>query len=195
MKLSEAIKHGATLRPEAPHNGSGDRFVRINNTGELRSDAWGAACETVMPRVIDFNWNPRDVFKFASSMDALCAIQDHYFESYWQMPAQCPGSEQRFTKVGGRVIKQDGHESVKTYDDYAVTENAGGITSECDKVQHLAGMVDHLYYAHGWSRERIAQAVEWYEETRSAAAIAHNFSHVSAIQDRYVKTILKSAGG
>jgi hypothetical protein len=193
MKLSEAILHGATLRGEAPHNGSGDRFCRIANTGELRSDAWGAACEAVMPRVIDFNWNANQPLKFASSMDALCAIQDHYFECYWQLPAQCPGSEQRFMKVGGRIVKQGGQESLKTYDDYAVTENAGGITSECDKVQHLAGMVDHLFYMHGWSREKVAAAVEWYEQTRTTAAIVHNFSHDSINVEKYVRTLVTPA--
>jgi hypothetical protein len=193
MKLSEAIRHGASLRPESPHNGSGDRFSRIANTGELRSDAWGAACEAVQPAVASFNWNHRDPFKYASAKDALCAIQDQYFERYWQLPAQCPGSEQRFLKVGGRVIRQDGHETLKTYDDYAVSEDMGGVTSECDRVQHLAGMVDHLYYMHGWSREKIANAVQSYEDMRSAAAIVQNFSHVSAAQDKYVKTIITAA--
>lgn len=193
MRLSEAIKHGSTLRGESPHNRSGDRFCRIANTGELRSDAWGAACEAVMPRVVDFNWNTNQPFKFASSMDAFCAIQDHYFERYWQMPAQCPGSEQRFTRVGGRLLKKDDPGSLKTYDDYAVTENAGGVTSECDKVQHLAGMVDHLFYMHGWSREKVAEAVEWYEQTRSTAAIAHNFSHDSVNVEKYIRTLVMPA--
>jgi hypothetical protein len=193
MKLSTAIFEGSKLRPEAPHNGSGDRFVRVEPTGELRSDPWGAACEAVQPAVAKFNWNHRDLFKYAAAKDALCAVQDHYFEHYWQLPAQCPGSEQRFVKVGGRVVRQNGQESLKTYDDYAVTENAGGITSECDKVQHLAGMVDHLFYMHGWSREKVAEAVASYEQIRTAAAIAVNFSHVSVAQDKYVRTLIKPA--
>jgi hypothetical protein len=193
MNLSTAIRHGATLRPEAPHNGSGDRFCRITNTGELRSDAWGAAIEAMFPRVAQFNWNHRDPFKYKSAKDAFCALQDQYFERYWQLPAQCPGSEQRFQKVGGRIIRQNGRETLKTYDDYAVTENTGGVTSECDRVQHLAGMVDHLYYMHGWSREKIADAVESYEQMRSAAAIIANFSHSSSVQDKYVRTIIQSA--
>jgi hypothetical protein len=193
MRLSEAILEGSKLRPEAPHNGAGDRFVRVANTGELRSDAWGAACETVQPAVANFNWNHNQPFKYAAAKDALCAIQDHYFEHYWQLPAQCPGSQQRFTKVGGRLLKKDDPDSLKTYDDYAVTENAGGITSECDKVQHLAGMVDHLFYMHGWSREKVAAAVASYEDIRTAAAIAVNFSHTSVAQDKYVRTLIKPA--
>jgi hypothetical protein len=193
MRLSEAILEGSKLRPEAPHNGAGDRFVRVANTGELRSDAWGAACEVVQPAVANFNWNHNQPFKYAAAKDALCAIQDHYFERYWQLPAQCPGSQQRFTKVGGRLLKKDDPDSLKTYDDYAVTENAGGITSECDKVQHLAGMVDHLFYMHGWSREKVAAAVEWYEQTRTTAAIIHNFSHDSVNVEKYVRTLVMPA--
>jgi hypothetical protein len=41
----------------------------------------------------------------------------------------------------------------------------------------MAGMVDHLFYAHGWSREQIAAIVEWYEQTRSNAALVRNFAH------------------
>jgi hypothetical protein len=168
MKLSEAIKIGATLRPESHQ----DRFCHVENRG-LCSDAWGAACEAVQPGVAHFNWNARDRYKFERSMDALRAIQQHYFHSYWNMPAQCPGSEQRFVRAGGRIINRQGEIKI----DGAEVGNLGGITSECDKVEHMAGMVDHLFYAHGWNREQVAEAVEWYEQTRSQASIARNFEH------------------
>lgn len=175
MKLSEAIKFGSSLRPESHQ----ERFCNVENRG-LCSDAWGAACEAVQPAVAKFNWNPRDRFKFESAMDALRAIQQHYFKEYWSMPAQCPGATQRFVRqgavtIGRTVVELDNQQS----------ETVGAITSECDKVEHMAGMVDHLFYAHNWSREQVAQVVEWYEETRSKAALVHNFQHYQNESLRY----------
>lgn len=172
MKLSEALKFGISLRGEHHQNDlfSG-RFVRVN--GELRSDAWGAAIEAIMPTVKDFNWDSKDPVKRERAMEAFRAIQQHYFRSYQQMPAQCPGATQKWVAAGGRVI--DGKGNYKIEGERLV--DIGGVTSECDKVEHMYGMVDHLFYAHGWSREKVAEMVEWYESTRSNAALFVNFKH------------------
>ncbi len=182
MKLSEAIKAGAALRPESHQ----ERFVWIENTDELRSDAWGAACEAVQPAVARFNWRDRAVFQ--RSMDALRAIQHQYFEPYFHMPAQCPGSQQRYLMAGGRIVSNRGEGQLKVYGEGQKVGNLGGITSECDKVEQMAGMVDHLFYAHNWSREQVAEVVEWYEETRSQGAILRHFKHYSLNQDKHVST-------
>jgi 4-hydroxyphenylpyruvate dioxygenase-like putative hemolysin len=175
MKLSEAIKHGATLRGESHQ----DRFVHVEGEGGgLRSDAWGAACEAVQPAVARFNWNHRDLHKFERSMDALRGVQQHYFARYWQMPAICPGSQQRFIAMGGRIVgKRDEQPLISVYEKGQTAGSLGGVTSECELVEHMAGMVDHLFYAHGWSREQVAAAVEWYEQTRTNAALVRNFEH------------------
>jgi hypothetical protein len=111
-------------------------------------------------------------------MDAFRAIQLQYFAHYFQMPARCPGARQLITKVGGRLINRFGKEpELKTYDSHAVIENQGGITTECDKVEHLAGMIDHLFYKHRWQRPAIADVVEWYENTHSQAVINRTFTH------------------
>ncbi len=170
MKLSEAIKFGSTLRGESHQ----DRFCHVENRG-LCSDAWGAACEAVQPAVARLNWS-RDLLKFESAMQTLRAVQDRYFARYFTMPVRCPLASQRFTEAGGRVINRKG-EMVVTGEK---TTDLGGVTSECDKVEHLAGFVDHAFYAHGWSREQVAEAVEWYEQTREQAAassVVGNFQH------------------
>jgi hypothetical protein len=157
-----------------------ERFCNVEGRG-LCSDAWGAICEAVQPAVASFNWNRHDKYKFERAMDAFRAVQLQYFASYFQMPVRCPGSRQLITKVGGRLIKRFGGEAqLQTYDDYARRENAGGITSECDKVEHLAGMVDHLFYKHRWQRPAIADVVEWYENTHQQAAINRSFTHYAA---------------
>lgn len=168
MKLSEAITHGSTLRPESHQ----ERFCEVVNRG-LCSDAWGAACEAVYPRVAMLNWDPRDRFKFEMSMETLRGIQQRYFKSYWMMPARCPGAHQRFVEAGGRVINSKGEVALNG----AKEGDLGGITSECDRVHNMAGMVDHLFYAHGWSRLQIAEAVKWYEDTRSMSQLIRNFQH------------------
>jgi hypothetical protein len=182
MKLSEAIINGSTLRPESHQ----ERFCWMDNADELRSDAWGAACEAVQPAVARFNW--RDKAVFSRSMDALRAVQHQYFEPYFHMPAQCPGSQQRFLKAGGRIISNRGDGVIKVYDEGQEEGNLGGITSECDRVTQMAGMVDHLFYAHGWSREQVAEVVKWYEETRSQGVFLRSFKHYSVNQDKYVST-------
>lgn len=168
MRLSEAIKYGSTLRPESHQ----DRFCQVEGRG-LCSDVWGAAIEAIMPSVATMNWGVKDVVKAERIMEAFRAIQWHYFGNYREMPAQCPGSQQRFVRAGGRIINRKGEIKI----DGAETGNLGGITSECDKVTHMAGMVDHLFYAHGWSREQVAHVVEWYEETRSKSALIRSFAH------------------
>lgn len=180
MKLSEAIKHGITLRPRV--GALGERFSNVEGRG-LCSDIWGAACEAVQPAVAKFNWNPMNVYAFERAMDAFRAIQLQYFASYFQMAARCPGARQSIMKVGGRYIKRFGQPSIlKTYDDYTRVQQLGGITSECDKVEHLAGMVDHLYHKHRMSAEDIIKCVEAYEHAREQGiayqvAINQNFNH------------------
>lgn len=178
MKLSEALKHGLTLRGENHR----ERFLHVEGRG-LTSDAWGAACEAVQPAVAKFNWNHNDVHKFERAMDALRAVQHHYFEAYFHMPARCPLSSQRFVEMGGRIVGHDDNAVLKTYDDYAETKVLPGVTSECDLVEQMAGMVDHLFYAHGWSREKVAEVVEWYENQRMGQALVvggpmFNFEHL-----------------
>jgi len=174
MRLSEAIRIGDQLRPACGE--LGERFIVIEGRG-LCSDAWGAACEAVQPAVATFNWNPLDVYKFERSMDALRAVQQQYFREYFTFPAQCPGARRMIQGVGGRIFTQNRQPHLKTYDDYAKLIPVGGITTECAKVEHLAGMVDHLFYAHRWERRDIADVVEWYENTRSQAAITTHFAH------------------
>lgn len=171
MKLSEAMFIGIGLRPES--HDEERRFCITANDGILRSDAWGAACEAVQPGVAKFNWMTKDPDKFKSVMDAFCAVQDHYFPEYWQMPAQCPGANRGYTSEGASVLNRQGNVVMP----WGRARNVGAITSECDKVEHMAGMVDHLFYAHGWSRENVQQVVEWYENTRSQASLVHNFQH------------------
>lgn len=168
MKLSEAIRRGSTLRPETHQ----ERFCMIENRGVLGSDVWGAACEAVAPQVAKLNWNPRDRFKFESAMETVRAVQRRYFPAYFQMPAQCPGAVQRFTKAGGRVINRRGDLKIEVEKDF----DMGGVTSECGKVRQLAGLIDHMFYKHGWSREECAKAVQWYEN-QQAQNIAVNFNH------------------
>lgn len=174
MKLSEALKHGLTLRGENHR----ERFLHVEGRG-LTSDAWGAACEAVQPAVAKFNWNHNDVAKFERAMDALRAIQHHYFEAYFHMPARCPLASQRFIEAGGRVINRRGEVKVEGERETVL----GGVTSECDLVKQMAGMVDHLFYAHGWSREKVAEVVEWYENQRMGQALVaggpmFNFEHL-----------------
>lgn len=188
MKLSEAIKIGATLRPESHQ----ERFCITVNDGVLRSDAWGAACEAVQPGVVKFNWGTKDKVKYESAMDALRAIQHHYFQEYFEMPAQCPGARQQIMEAGGRIVSNRGEGVLKLYERGAKLVNHGGITSECVKVKQVAGMVDHLFYAHNWSREKVAEALAWYEETRDKMAFIRNFEHMSLHQDGLVNTVIRS---
>lgn len=174
MKASEALRIGHSLRPACGE--LGERFINIEGRG-LCSDAWGAICEAVQPAVAGFNWNPLDVFKFERSMDALRAVQQHYFKEYFEMPAACPGAKRSIAGVGGRVAVINRQPHLKTYDDYAKMIPVAGITTECHKVQHLAGMIDHLFYAHRWTRPEIADIIEWYEQTRSQAALTTHFTH------------------
>lgn len=167
MKLSEAIRIGSSIRPESHQ----ERFIEVENRG-LCSDAWGAAVEAVWPNAAKLNWNPRDRFKFESAMELVRQIQHKYFRAYFEMPARCPGAQQRFIEAGGRIINRKGDMKI----DGEKETDIGGITTECDKVTNLAGMVDHGFYAHGWSREECAVAVEWYEQQKESAALL-NFQH------------------
>jgi hypothetical protein len=183
MKLSEAIREGIKLRPRV--GVLGERFSYVEGRG-LCSDVWGAACEAVMPTVADFNWRLIDVFAFQRTTDAFNAVQLHYFRDYFnpdKMPARCPGAKQNAVHVGGRVVKRFGKpDEVKTYDSYAKFANLGGVTSECVKVRHLAGLVDHMYHKHRMSPEEIISFVEAYEQAQEAGAmrqivVNQNFNH------------------
>jgi hypothetical protein len=177
MRLSEAIKHGLTLRGEH-HQPTGGRFVWVENAG-LTSDALGAAAEAVQPSVARFNW--RDPHALERSMDAVRAVLNHYFKNYYSpelMPAICPGSQQRFMAMGGRIVGQSNEQPlISVYERGQSTGNLGGVTSECELVSHLAGAADHMYYAHGWSREEVAEVVESYEQTRTNQMLVQNFAH------------------
>lgn len=157
MRLSEAIRYGSQLYPEAHQ----ERFCRVEGRG-LCADAWGAACVAVQPGVARFNWDTDDKVKFENSMWAFRAVQQQYFAAYFNMPARCPLSSQRFIEAGGRIINRQGQIKIEG----SRVSNIGGVTSECDLVEQLAGMVDHLFYAHGWSRSQVAEVVEWYENQR-----------------------------
>jgi hypothetical protein len=179
VRLSEAIREGIKLRPRV--GALGERFSHVEGRG-LCSDIWGAACEAVQPAVANFNWDKRNAEAFNRSMDAFRAIQLQYFAPYFQMPLRCPGSRQSIVNVGGRLIKRFGREpELKTYDDYAKVQFVGGITSECVKVEHVAGMVDHMFHKHRMTAEHIANCVEEYENAcaQSARQIAvnQNFQH------------------
>jgi hypothetical protein len=134
---------------------------------------WGAACEAVHPQVAGYNWNPFDRTGFENSMNALRYVQERYFGEYFNMPAQCPLSVQVLFKGHGRVINRAGEVAMESRPQL---KNIGGVTSECDKVEQLAGLIDHCFYKHGWSREECAQAVEWYEQRRFGQ-IVQNFNH------------------
>lgn len=178
MKLSEAIRIGIQLRPRV--GALGERFSYVEGRG-LCSDIWGAACEAVQPAVAKFNWSKANADTFRRSSDAFRAIQLQYFASYFQMPLRCPGGRQSFTKVGGRLIERYGRpQELKVYDNYERLFSSS-ITSECAKVEHLAGMVDHLYHKHRMSAEKIADCVEEYEnacaQSARQIAINRNFTH------------------
>ena len=158
MKLSEAITIGSKLRPESHQ----ERFCHVENRG-LCSDVWGAACEAVDPSISRRSWNVKNIRQFENDMNALRAIQDKYFAAYFQMPARCPMAHRSMFHGAGRVVNSKG--------EYVVEEGGkmvpiAGVTSECPKVQTLAGYVDHAFYKHGNSREELAEIVREYEESR-----------------------------
>lgn len=180
MKLSEAIREGIKLRPRV--GVLGERFSYVEGRG-LCSDIWGAAVESVKPYVADFEWRQTHVFAFSRSMDAFRALQLDIFGPYFTMPARCPGARRMFGEMGGRMVKRFGKEpELKTYERGAKIFPVRGITSECDKVEHVAGLVDHMYHKHRMSPEEIIQFVQSYEDAREhgikpQVAINQNFNH------------------
>lgn len=170
MRLSEAIQYGSTLREESHQ----ERFVRMAD-GTLRSDVWGAACEAVSPEVARLNWDARDKFKFENSMHTLRAVQDRYFGSYFRMPAVCPGANQAIVRARGRYARP-GELKIESGQK---AQLIGGVTTECERVKQLAGLIDHLFYAHGWSREKCAEAVKWYENRMAFGSLmlGRKFQH------------------
>lgn len=173
MKLSEAIRIGITFRGEA-HDGP---FVRIANTGELRSDVWGAACEAVHSLVAKRNWNKADVDEYASDIEYLRQIQQQYFSDYFKMPATCPGALPRhYTQAGGRFTGR----RVQGLNEFAVERERGkalgAVTTACPSITNLAELLEHMFYLHNWTREECAQAAEWYEQQAGSLTV-QNFSH------------------
>lgn len=166
MKLSEAIRTGRTFRPESHQ----ERFARITNTEELRSDPWGAACEAVHSLVAKRTWSAES---FDADMAYLNDIQHKFFGDYFKMPAICPGAYPRaYSETGVKIKDRHGNCERQGRQSKAL----GPVTDECLKVVQLAGLVDHLFYAHNWTSEQVADAVEWYEN-RSAMLIVQNFDH------------------
>jgi hypothetical protein len=192
MRLSEAIRIGIGIRPETRR----ERFANMANGG-LCSDVWGAACEAVDPSVAKLNWTTPDPFKLEASMRTLREVQQKYFKRYFEMPARCPGAHQPYQKARGRNTGRRGADGSPEVVVEAGAKNfdAGGMTSECDKVQTLAGAADHLFYAHNWTRERVAEIVEWYEETRTDAVLAEAFTHFRSptLESRINRRLLKRA--
>lgn len=166
MKLSEAIRIGCTLRPETHV----DRFINIEGKG-LCSDVWGAACEAVQPLVAQLNWNHRDREKYEKAAELLNKVQHKYFETYFRMEAICPGSKVSTSVAGGREDRR-GNITLVGEKRYNVP-----ITSECKKVQNLAGLTDHLFHRHRWTREQVADAVEAIEEIKDSRVIKPMFEH------------------
>jgi hypothetical protein len=173
MLLSDAIKFGSSLRPESHQ----DRFCYVHGRGWC-SDVYGAACEAVWPNVAKLNWDNKDRVKFESSMETFRAVQLKYFGHYQRMEAVCPGARQTVMAMGGRIVGQkNGDPQIKVYERGATVDNLGGVTSECDRVTNMFAMADHLFYAHGWTREAVAEAVAWYEQTAANTALIRNFAH------------------
>lgn len=173
MKLSQALRHGITLRPESHQ----ERFCNVENRG-LCSDAWGAAVEAEYSAVAFWNWNPKDRLDFFKCMEQFRLLQQHYFGEYFKMPVRCPLASQRFIQAGGRIINRKGDVKI----DGAKETNIGGVTSECDLVEQMAGMVDHLFYGHGWSREEVLEVVEWYENQRATGQIQISLNRIQDFQ-------------
>lgn len=169
MKLSEAIKHGSTIRPESHQ----ERFINVEGRG-LCSDAWGAAVEAVWPHVAKLNWNIKDRFALARDLRYLNEIQHKYFERYFHMPARCPFAERRYTERRVRVVNRKGETKIEGEREGKL----GGVTSECALVSTLAGFVDHAFYVHANSRDEIAAMVECYENAKEGADLTRfDFNH------------------
>jgi hypothetical protein len=166
MKLSEAGKEGAQLRPETHF----ERFCWIEGKG-LCSDFWGAACEAVQPLTSKLNW--RDADKFEHSMELLRATQQKYFQRYFVMPAVCPGSHMSTGIAKGHLNDDNGR--VEITGEYV--KDLPPITSECKLVGNVAGLADHLFYAHRWSREEVAAAIEMIEQLQDSRVIRPIFQH------------------
>jgi hypothetical protein len=167
MKLSEAIRIGRAFRPESHQ---GDPFVRVANADDLFSDVWGAATEAVHSLVAKRPWTEATR---GADIEYFREVQRKYFGKYFQMPAICPGARPRTcVEEGRRIVNRRGE--CKTEGERAL--DIGPITSECRGVVHLAGFVEHVFYAHNWSSEQVAQAVEWYE-SQQPILIAQTFEH------------------
>lgn len=173
MKLSEAIRYGASLRGESR---SGP-FIRVANSDDLLSDVYGAACEAVYSLIAKRNWNKDDELEYRSDIAALREVQEKYFPHYFRMPANCPGAQTReFKHAGGRFSGRVVHGENEFIIEKEKTQIVGGLTTACSLVINLAELVEHMFYVHNWTREECAQAVEWYEE-QSAPLIVQNFTH------------------
>lgn len=191
MTLSEAIRHGSTLRGES-HSGP---FIRVANSDDLLSDVYGAACEAVHPAIAKRNWNKDDKLAYDSDIEALREVQEKYFSAYFRMPAVCPGAQPReFRAAGGRfsgrIIRGENEFIIER----EKNQTLGGVTTACSLVVNLAEFVEHAFYVHNWTRIECAQAVEWYEQ-QSAPLIVQNFAHYQdiAVQQRTVQRLTAAA--
>lgn len=168
MRLSDAIKFGRTLRLESHQQG--EPFVRVANTDELRSDVWGAAVEAVHSLIAKRSWTAETR---QSDMAYFCDIQRQHFGEYFKTPAVCPGAAPRnYMTEGVRIVNRHGHyvrEGEKQ-------KRLGPITSDCHLILNLAEFVEHAFYAHNWTSEEVAQAVELSEKGRELV-VAQTFEH------------------
>lgn len=165
MKLSEAIREGAKLRPETHF----ERFCWVSD--ELRSDVLGAACEAVQPLSAKLNWRDKD--KFEHSMNLLRATQEKYFQSYYRLPAVCPGARMSTGIARGHINEDNGRVTITGEH----VKDLPPITSECPKVGNVIGLADHLFHAHRWTREEVANAVELIEQMQDSRVIRPIFEH------------------
>lgn len=143
---------------------------------------WGAGVEAVWPKAAKLNWPHTSVFlmnadekrKYEDTMNSFRTAQNHYFGQYFKTPAVCPGANR--TILRGRGRHTDGHGTIAVSAG-ARNQRIAGVTSECELVEHLAGLVDHLYYSHGMSRLEIADIVKTIEETRTMIQMFKGFDH------------------
>lgn len=170
MRLSTAIREGSQMRPETHF----ERFCWVTlqlGHEELRSDALGAACEAVQPLSAKLNW--RDEDKLPASLQLLNATQQKYFQSYYIMPAVCPGARTSSVIQRGRMNDDNGEISISS----ERFTDLPPVTSECPKVGNVIGLADHLFHAHRWTREEVANAVELIEQMQDSRVIRPIFEH------------------
>jgi hypothetical protein len=170
MKLSDAIRHGRTLRPESHQEGW--PFVRVVNgeVSDLYSDVWGAALEAVHSPIAKRNWTGAS---YQSDMAMFVELQRQHFGNYFHTPANCPGAAAR--GVLAQHAKKPNHRG-----EFCVAregwEMVHPVTSDCHLILNLAEFIEHAYYVHNWMTEECARAVEYYEQGQQVV-VAQAFEH------------------